>query len=954
MHTTKSPTPGGLLFRCALLCCIVLLAAGCSERRSEQQRAMGDTNFGLGRFDEARAAYQQAAEINPDNPMAQVGLARMATHDGNNAEALTLYERARGLNASLPEAYLEPVKLLVDSGDTDGALAIAQAFEGIDPQQGGLLHAAVLLKGGRTAEAITNLEKLREQFPESPEVQLNLGVAYSEGGRPDEAATLLNALADGGSTVASAAQLALIEVYEAQGKVAELATEFETLAAANPADASIQLGYARVLLLAGRTEEAEAKAREVLEKEPESGWANFIVGAVKANAGAKEEAVAFLEKAAAALPEEKAIAARLEEVRTGKVAAEAAPTGDTALATGPQTWRDLWKQAALKRLVANREQYLAEGGEAAREVLVLSALFTQNIEVAREMAAALPETSRIGEFMKAMDSREQAQVTQVFENWRTDDPEQMLLRDNALGYAMASGQARSKALSTFLFCLERWPDNVVALYNIAQVFRSVRQPVIAAQQLQRLIVQYPDNIDAHQMLYAALREGRLFDQARKAAEASFSLFPDERWSFLSLGQAYLDTGEPEMALQVLNRAAGMFPEDPEILGTQAAIYARLGDCTQANSVLGSLSATAPPMVANRANLIALCAVMAEDWTGVAAAADIANPEFWPPSLRVLRCVAFVKAGDQEAARRVLTRDSSGEPWGGKLGLILTSALGVAVEGLNDEEQAWAATLGGDPELFVDYGATIALQMAQLYDASWAMYEKKLAPRAPHIALAQLGFAALQYSDRVEAPRAKAEALAAALSGDARVYIALAELYKSEGDGEAEAGALRTAVEKGPDSADAWSRLAALQDKQQDYTAAAESYRKLLALQPESAAANNNLAYMLLKSGGDNAEALQYAAKALEKRASDPGILHTLGLAQLRAGDLEASRDSLEKASEIDPANPTISFDFGRVLHQLGDTARAKERIRYAVGMSQRAGLDFPEREEAERMLTELN
>ena len=49
---------------CAL-CCVVLLAAGCSGRRSEQYRGEGDTELKLGNIDEARAAYQKSAETNP-------------------------------------------------------------------------------------------------------------------------------------------------------------------------------------------------------------------------------------------------------------------------------------------------------------------------------------------------------------------------------------------------------------------------------------------------------------------------------------------------------------------------------------------------------------------------------------------------------------------------------------------------------------------------------------------------------------------------------------------------------------------------------------------------------------------------------------------------------------------------------------------------------------------------
>ena len=166
--------------------------------------------------------------------------------------------------------------------------------------------------------------------------------------------------------------------------------------------------------------------------------------------------------------------------------------------------------------------------------------------------------------------------------------------------------------------------------------------------------------------------------------------------------------------------------------------------------------------------------------------------------------------------------------------------------------------------------------------------------------------------------------------------------------------MEKAIAAGPESPEVWSRNGAMLEKKQDYAAAAESYRKLVAIQPDNAPAANNLAYMLLMAGGDDDEALKYATLAQEKVPNNPGVLHTLGLAQMRTGDLEASKTTLARAAEIDPANPTISYDFGRVLMKLGDKVKAKERIRYSLGISARAGLDFPEQAEAESLLSELN
>lgn len=940
-------------------CCILLLTAGCSDRRSEQLRDRGDTLLKTGRpIAEAREAYQQSEEANPENPLAQLGLARCAAAEGNIDEALIYHARALVLAPELEESHMESVRLLMDANRLEEALAAADRFAGIVPEKGGLLYAAVLVAADRAGEAVSYLEDMQGKYPDSSEVKLNLAIAYADSGQPGKAEELLVPLAADGSTIAHAAELALITVYQAQGKIDELIAYFEGVADARPDDLNAQLGYARSLLLANRPDEAEQIARKVLESDPASGWANYIVGSLKLRGEAFDEAVAFLESAAAALPEEEEVTVLLDAARSGKLPEKApSPQGTTATASkapaGAPTWRDLWQQAALGRLIDSRDATLAQGGVEAREVLVLAALFTRNIPIARELAAELPADSKVGGFLAALESQDSKQVADFFAEWNPEEPDKLLQRDNALGYAMASGGARGQALSVFLFSLERWPDNMVALFNIAQVFRAVQQPIIAAQQLQRLIVKYPENIDAHQMLYSALREGAAFDQARKAAEASYTLFPEERWSFMFLSQSYLDTGDPELALQVLHRASSLYSDDPEIELALAGVLVRLGDCEQARQKLEAIVTSAPTVSGGRATLYALCDIQADDWSQIGTYVQSVDDAGLSENLRLIASVAYLKAGDPDAARDVLQPVGAQGPIGGTLNRMLLAAAGGSAEGLTEEEQAWVARLSSDQELLVHYFATHALRMAGFYDAAWSYYKAHLDDQVPHIALVQLGYAALDRSERVEEVAATGLEIANKLPDDPRSWLGLAQVLEKIGDEAGQGSALERALEVGQDNPEVWFRNATFQEKQGNPAGSAESYRKLLAIQPDNAAASNNLAYMLLQQGGHDEEALEMASFAKEKLPTNPGVLHTLGRAQMRIGDFEASRTTLAQATEIDPANPTIMFDYARVLLELGEKEEARNRVRYAVAMSKRAGIDFPELADAESMLADL-
>lgn len=942
-----------------VLCGVLAVMSGCSDRRSEQLRAEGDTLRGLKRIDAAREAYEKSKAANPENPMAVLGLARCSVLEGNVDEAQTLFQEALALDASLEEAYQESIRMLVGAGRMEEALAISDDYTAQHPRGGGTLRGVVLMKMGRIDEAIDVLSALSETYPEGEEIQFDLGAALLKGGRSDEAEVLFQKLASGNSSVAAAARMGLIDVYRAQGRVEELIGEFAALAESRPDDLGIQLGYARALLLAERAEEAEEIARGVLEKDPESGWANYIVGVRKVEAEAYDEAKAFLEQAVRALPDNVEVKNLLAFAASGGAAPPGAEPGTVVRPTKPvpavkpTTWEGLWKQAALNRLLDNREMYLAEGGVSARETLTMAAIFTYQAALTRELADGLPEDSKVRGFVDAFFTQEAPKLAAHFESWQPEEVDETVLRDNALGFSMIAGGTREQGLSVFLFCLERWPDHGVALFNISQVFRRLNQPMIAAQNLQRLIAMYPENIDAHQMHYTALREGRAFDAARRAAEASYTLFPDERWSHLYLCQAYLDTGEPALALQWLSRATNQFPNDPEFQAVMARVLVRMGDCGQATGVLEGISTTAPAIIGARDSMLALCRVLDGDWAGATEIAKSAPEGGRGDGLTLLLAAGLMQAGEGEAALAALVPEEGQSPAAGRFGQILIAALGGDTPELTDEERAWGTTLGADPALLSAYATVVALQSNDLNDAAWKYYQEHLSTQPPHIALAQLAYRALGSNDAIEDAGERARAVAESLSGDARAWLGLSVVLKSLDDVEGESEAIEKALSVDPRSPEALFRHASMMEQKGNIEKAVQDYRVLLEVAPDSGAANNNLAYTLLLAGDKDEEALTYATVAAEKLPRDPGVLHTLGLAQMRLGNLEESRNNLKRATEMDPTNPTIMYDYGRLLAQVDEKDEARKRVRNALVMSKNAGLAFPQESEAEVMLESL-
>lgn len=242
---------------------------------------LGNQLRARGLLDEARAAYQQWAALQPDDPKPLVAQIELANLLGDRETAGAQLEALRALGGT-GEVYARVARvqeLLRDTGGDPSAEALDEADDLIreleaDPNS---RRAAALLRG--------LYEERRE--------------------RPDEAISAYEqALAAGaGSTAANR----LVALYASTGRLGELETLRAHMAnldlAAEAAGLSSGTGsFDRLstvaLLREGRTEEAEALARQVAAGDPGSLDARLWEARVLNTAGKPEEAEATLRELA--------------------------------------------------------------------------------------------------------------------------------------------------------------------------------------------------------------------------------------------------------------------------------------------------------------------------------------------------------------------------------------------------------------------------------------------------------------------------------------------------------------------------------------------------------------------------------------------------------------------------------------------------------------------------------
>lgn len=939
-----------------LLCVWMVVGAGCGARRSRQLTQEGDIYFRLGKFREAASAYRKALDSDRTNARAKLGEARCAWAEKQAEEAVAAYREAIALDPGMEAAYSEAAQILLKSGDPQGAEDFARQYEGVNARAGGLLRSYVLRETGRLEEAIEVLGGLRERFAESVEVRVALASVYLAAKQPEKAEEELRTILKVIDATSLPAQMALIEVYQEQGRLSEMIEQLRKLAEQNPEAHGLKLALARSLLDAGQIEEAESIARPILKEMPDSGWANYIVGACLLEKKSYVEAAQCLQTAAAALPQEEVIRRKLAEAESGgAVQEEARPTRvEPPLPAAEEGWQTLWQMAALGELISERARFLAEGGKNLQETLALAAVFTRNYALAEELAAGLPAKSPVREYVALLKHADFSAMVKFLDEWQETEADRRILQVNARGYAYALAGMRAQALRIFTECLETWPGHGVAAYNTAAMYRSARMPEFAASCLQKLIAMHPTNSEAREMLFALLLEANRIGDAQLLAESSYALFGERRESILNVAQVYLETGRDDLAVQVLEQSARKRPEDGAV--QLALVWARLrsGDIGAAEHTLAEENLVST-MGDTARSAAAFCAAGRGDWGRTADVAGQIQPDSLTLATRFLTAAAYLKMNRPDQAAVVLMQ-GDGKPVHPEKSRVLLKALGKSVE-LGVPEAASAEALAANPSALGDYAYGIACQEARLFSDAVRLFssvDAAVGGQCHVMTLLMHNMArAINMKDRAE----QAKQYTVKYADMAEAWMGLAEVNRAMEDAAGERAALDRAVEVSPKHLGAWQQRAQFFDRRQDLAEAVKCYRQLAELDPGNPIVKNNLAYYLLLTKGDAGEALQLAQAAYDAVSKDQGaawavphVLHTLGLAELRAGEIERGKKNLTIALENRPGDPTVLLDFGQLLIVMGRKEDGIRQVEVALRYADLLGLDFPRRAEAEAIL----
>ena len=551
-----------------------------------------DSLLGLGRTDEARAAYAAALESGHDEARARRGLARLALADGESEVA---------------------------KGQIDKALALADSdVETLT------LKGELELSLGQHEAAQASFRAAMQAAPESVEARFRLARALLADERTDEASEIAEALAVAGPRDPRVNYLRALVARQRNDIDGALEAVREVLAVAP--------GHPPSLLLAAQTHflkrdfvVAEEHARRYLSTAPGNLAARTLLGAVLIELRRLDEALVVLQEVERQRPGDPRVLAMLGNVYMSKARSapdeqsrrdylQRAERYSTRAAEIAPDAAGIRTQLAVTRMASGESEQAVKDLEAVVEsdpdfapaevLLVLTHLREGRGERAREVASSLvsrhPENpvahnllgatyEGVGDLDKALASYRKALEV------RADFAAAEL---NIARLALRGGD-RAGARDAYEKILESRPSNVHALLGLARIASDEDRPQEAVALLEKARTGNPNALRPRLVLAGYyLRQDR-HEEALEVAEEARTLArgPVSARVALLLGRAQRLTGRYQEAASTLRDAARGLPNVAEAHYQLALAEIRMGRNREARAAFERTLELAPDTVA---------------------------------------------------------------------------------------------------------------------------------------------------------------------------------------------------------------------------------------------------------------------------------------------------------------------------------------------------------------------
>ena len=455
-------------------------------------------------------------------------------------------------------------------------------------------------------------------------------------------------------------------------------------------------------------------------------------------------------------------------------------------------------------------------------------------------------------------------------------------------------------------------------------------PDIARQILSEAVKQAPDYIPALMGLAEISLSEKKYDEAADLAGRVFNRDPDNFDALMFQSRLDLDQNNFDAAVSGLERTSKLYPKAPAVQCQLAVAYLALGDTTQAAICLNRALGLDPNFTDAILLLARLQLQNRNPDPVIVAMAQLIRKQPQLEEARLLLADAYNLRGRTSDALAIYQSLEKAFPQDPKLSLLTGSAL-VGLKDYAGAQTTFERLLQSPTthlqalEQLVDLDLTERNFPAALQRVQNEL--QKTPDPAPFHVLAAKVYMAQGQTTNAETELAKAAELAPV---NQSANLLLAQLYLNSGQNQKALARLDAVTAKDARNISAWMAIATIHEQAKEYSAAADAYEKILAVNPKFSPALNNLAYLYSEFLDRLDRAYDLAQQARALLPFDPSTADTLGWICLRRGSYSAALELLQESASEMPTVPEVQFHYGLACYMTGDEDDARAAFQQAL------------------------
>lgn len=455
----------------------------------------------------------------------------------------------------------------------------------------------------------------------------------------------------------------------------------------------------------------------------------------------------------------------------------------------------------------------------------------------------------------------------------------------------------------------------------------LREALVIAENLQQ---QYPDRVEPLNMLAAVYLFSGDWRRGKTLLEQTLAIEPMEPSAVKSLAKIYLRINEETRAEQLLTAYLKENPQDREAIGVLSQLIVATRDFPEAEKQLIELLESDPENLEVQARLTKLYFDNGRYEQVTFRTENLSEDDIKSqPSLMELRGKSLVNLGNAKDAAKVWERWVGFSPESTLANFYYADSLINANEfarALEYLEIARNLKPGYMPARL-----SIIRTTAQLGDMDKAFAEMKKLQSEMKEDRADVWYTQgwLNVKAGKLEPAVTALQKSLALQPSPETALVLFTAMNSQGRTDEALTLLADWSDKFPDSRTLMVVLGQSYLAQKATEKAIAVYQRLLAVDPKSVLALNNLAWLTREK--DPQQALEYANRGNALAPADPFMMSTFGMLLAENGKPADGEQMLRKAVKLYPDNLQLKLDLGRLLLKIGKPDAAKPYLESVIG-----------------------